>query len=100
MSAVRRRKRAIQPPVEPKHPSIRGPSSVPTTSPPSSSPLPIGKSDFLGRALWVCLALIVAIVVVYAPVRQYGFVSLDDPQYVSENPNVLGGLTWPGVSWA
>src|SRR5262249_26131651 len=24
----------------------------------------------------------------------------DDPIYVSENPNIAGGLTWPGVVWA
>jgi len=37
---------------------------------------------------------------VYAPVRQHGFVNLDDAQYVSDNPAVSGGLSGRGVSWA
>jgi hypothetical protein len=36
----------------------------------------------------------------YAPVRNFGFVSLDDPQYVSANPIVSQGLTWDGFRWA
>jgi tetratricopeptide (TPR) repeat protein len=47
------------------------------------------------------LAILVALVLmVYAPVRAYDFISFDDPSYVSENPHVAGGLTWAGVSWA
>jgi hypothetical protein len=52
------------------------------------------------RGAWIALALIALIVVVYAPVRHYGFVDLDDPQYVSENPFVANGLTWATVKWA
>jgi Tfp pilus assembly protein PilF len=33
-------------------------------------------------------------------VRQFEFVSWDDPLYITQNPNVLGGLTWHGISWA
>ncbi len=29
-----------------------------------------------------------------------GFVNLDDPEYVTRNPYVLGGLTWPDMRWA
>jgi predicted TPR repeat methyltransferase len=36
----------------------------------------------------------------YAPVRDFGFISMDDPQYVSANPIVGQGLTWRGVGWA
>jgi len=50
--------------------------------------------------MWACLALIVATVTVYAPVRHYDFVLWDDPTYVSENPRVAAGLTLQGVSWA
>jgi Tfp pilus assembly protein PilF len=44
--------------------------------------------------------LMAAIVIVYAPVRHYDFVQLDDPKYVSENPHVSQGLTFPGLVWA
>jgi Preprotein translocase subunit YidC len=52
------------------------------------------------RGAWISVALVVLILLVYAPVRHYGFVDLDDPQYVSENPFVANGLTWAGVKWA
>jgi protein O-mannosyl-transferase len=39
-------------------------------------------------------------VIVFAPIRQYDFVSWDDTYYVTENANVRAGLSWPGVSWA
>jgi Flp pilus assembly protein TadD len=58
------------------------------------------KSVFSGSAFWVSLILVVAVLVVYAPVRQYGFVTVDDPIYVSSNPTVSGGLTWSGLAWA
>jgi 4-amino-4-deoxy-L-arabinose transferase-like glycosyltransferase len=45
-------------------------------------------------------ALVVLVLAVYAPVRGHGFVNFDDTQYVSENPHVVAGLTWPAVKWA
>ena len=58
------------------------------------------RSTFSRAGLLLCLGLIALTVAVYAPVRHYPFVSLDDPQYVSANPNVAQGLTWAGVQWA
>src|ERR1051326_2925699 len=46
----------------------------------------------------ILLVLITAFA--YAPVRHYGFVNYDDPQYVALNPNVTAGLTWRGLEWA
>jgi tetratricopeptide (TPR) repeat protein len=51
-------------------------------------------------AIAVMALLITAIVIVYAPVRHYDFVQVDDPKYVSENPNVAQGLTLPAIVWA
>jgi protein O-mannosyl-transferase len=45
-------------------------------------------------------ALVAATCLVYAPVRHYGFVEVDDPLYVSENPHLAGGLTADNVGWA
>src|SRR6185369_6290024 len=57
--------------------------------------------SFHGAAGFALLAGIAAITIaVYAPVRNFGFVSLDDPQYVSANPIVAQGLTWRGFGWA
>jgi protein O-mannosyl-transferase len=46
------------------------------------------------------LALVAITLSVYAPVRHFDFVPLDDPLYVSENPNIAGGLTPQAVAWA
>jgi Flp pilus assembly protein TadD len=34
------------------------------------------------------------------PSVRFGFIGYDDPEYVSRNPHVLGGLTWENVRWA
>ncbi|HSC27663.1 MAG TPA: tetratricopeptide repeat protein [Vicinamibacterales bacterium] len=57
-------------------------------------------SRALGPALWICLGLIAANLIVFGPVVRHGFINLDDPQYVTENRHVLGGLTWQSLAWA
>ena len=46
------------------------------------------------------MALAVVTLAVYAQVAGHGFVSYDDPDYVSGNPYVRAGLTRAGLSWA
>ncbi len=48
----------------------------------------------------IALALAALVAAVYAPVRHFDFVQLDDPAYVTENPRVLRGLTLDGAAWA
>jgi tetratricopeptide (TPR) repeat protein len=48
----------------------------------------------------IAVGLMVLVAVVFAQVRQFGFTSLDDPQYVSANPVVREGLSLAGVRWA
>ncbi len=48
----------------------------------------------------IAAALAALTIAVYAPVRHHGFVSIDDPAYVTENPMVSRGLTVDGVVWA
>jgi len=64
----------------------------PDVAPPSPSPF--------RSALWISLALVIATLVVYAPMRHYDFVDFDDPLYVSQNPHLTGGLTAANVAWA
>ncbi len=56
------------------------------------------------RSLWAVIgisAVLVAVVaVIYAQMRSFGFISLDDPQYVTANPLVRAGLSWSGAEWA
>jgi tetratricopeptide (TPR) repeat protein len=51
-------------------------------------------------AIWIALALAALTIAIYAPVRDAGFLSFDDPQYVTENPHIARGLTWSGIRWA
>ena len=78
----------------------RGPSTLRGSGRVASSPVPLCRPLLLPTSLWICLGLIAFTVFVYAPVRHYGFVDFDDPQYVTENSHVLLGLSWNGMSWA
>ncbi len=48
----------------------------------------------------ISLVLALATLVLYWPVTWHGFITLDDNQYVTSNPQVQAGLTWAGVKWA
>ncbi len=48
----------------------------------------------------VCLLLAIATLAVYWQVRNHGFVSCDDPVYVTNNPCVRSGLTPQGIRCA
>src|SRR5437867_11400311 len=50
-----------------------------------------------GPLMAVAIALVVAVAVVYAPVRHASYCFLDDPLYVTMNPFVRGGLTFAGL---
>src|SRR5215472_184454 len=50
--------------------------------------------------LWICVGLLVAVFAVYAQVGTHAFINFDDPIYVTENSQVLAGLTLNGVIWA
>ena len=50
--------------------------------------------------IWIALGLGFVTTAVYAPVRHYDFISLDDPSYVVDNPRVRAGLTWDSFVWA
>jgi tetratricopeptide (TPR) repeat protein len=53
------------------------------------------------RSPWLpALALAALVIAVYARTWTFGFVNLDDLQYVVDNPQVLRGLTWNGTGWA
>ena len=54
----------------------------------------------LASRWWICLALGLITLGVFWPSLTYDFLSYDDQAYVTENPHVRAGLTWPGVVWA
>src|SRR5512141_326444 len=61
---------------------------------------PVGPRSPRGPVMLAAGGLLVLIAVVFAPLRHAGFISLDDPQYVTNNLRVASGLTWDGVKWA
>ena len=58
------------------------------------------KSAERRKILLLALALAVATMVLYLPALRNGFVSLDDPDYVTQNGHVQQGLTAASVKWA
>jgi len=53
------------------------------------------------RQTWlICLGLALAVLAAYAPVFSAGFITYDDPVFVTANPHVRGGLSWAGFIWA
>jgi tetratricopeptide (TPR) repeat protein len=53
-----------------------------------------------GRTALVAAALCLLVAAVFWRAGGFGFVDLDDPRYVLENPQVRAGLTWSGFRWA
>lgn len=65
---------------------------------------PPPKQAFLSKPLipevLISLFLITATLAVFWPVKNFDFLTLDDEEYVTENPHVQAGLTAKGVLWA
>jgi tetratricopeptide (TPR) repeat protein len=74
--------------------SLKGTTDTPNGSAPALT-LPS-----LRQVLWFAAALAAITVFVYAPVRHFGFIPIDDPSFVSENTHVAGGPTWSAIVWA
>jgi Flp pilus assembly protein TadD len=62
--------------------------------------IPQRSSQARGRVAGIVALLGLAILLVYAPAVHHPFLVTDDPEYVTENTEVLRGLTLPGVRWA
>lgn len=58
------------------------------------------KSTSERRTLLLGVLMAAATLVLYLPVTGYGFVGLDDDQYVYENPWVSSGLSWSTIRWS
>jgi tetratricopeptide (TPR) repeat protein len=49
---------------------------------------------------FISAAIVTATLVAYEPIRHNGFIDYDDNTYITENPNVKGGITRDSVIWA
>ena len=52
------------------------------------------------RTVLACVLLSAVTLAAFWPIIHNDFVSYDDRDYVTENPHVLGGLTWANAGWA
>jgi len=52
------------------------------------------------RNIYICLLLAGITLVAFWPVTKLGFIVLDDPEYVTDNPNIQHGFTADSVVWA
>src|SRR5881394_2671459 len=52
------------------------------------------------RPVFISLLLILATAAAYWPLSFCGFLSIDDPLYVTNNPHVFHGLSADSVHWA
>ena len=50
--------------------------------------------------LGISLFLLVAVLAVFWPLQDHGFVNFDDSTYICNNSQVRNGLTWHGLVWA
>ncbi|MGB7581438.1 MAG: tetratricopeptide repeat protein [Sedimentisphaerales bacterium] len=50
--------------------------------------------------LLISSAIVITTLVAYEPIRHNGFVSYDDASYITENPNVTGGISLQSIKWA
>ncbi|MGD0551369.1 MAG: tetratricopeptide repeat protein [Sedimentisphaerales bacterium] len=48
----------------------------------------------------ISISLVAATLAAYEPIRHNGFVNYDDSGYITENPNVTGGITQQSFKWA
>src|SRR5262245_34391159 len=63
-------------------------------------PTPNNAPDTRANILILCVLLVAAVLAVYFPVSSFGFTNFDDPNYVTQNPRVLTGLTFGNILWA
>jgi protein O-mannosyl-transferase len=50
---------------------------------------------------WLIAALLALVTIgLYCPATGFDFLNYDDPEFVTANPHVQGGLNWEGIKWA
>ena len=52
------------------------------------------------RRITICLLLAAAVFLAFSPVLRNQFTGYDDPDYVTNNPHVVSGLSAANIAWA
>jgi tetratricopeptide (TPR) repeat protein len=80
--------------------AMAGAGRKPAKSRPQNHAAPAAYAASHKTAMWVAVVMAALVLFIYDPVRHYGFLSYDDPEYVSENAHIISGVTVRGVAWA
>jgi Tfp pilus assembly protein PilF len=67
---------------------------------PISTPTDQFLSKKLGKYLPLCLFIILITLLVYGQVREFDFITWDDPLYVTANFHIQTGFHWDSIRWA
>jgi hypothetical protein len=60
----------------------------------------MGKKENKNRPVLICLVLAITAFAVFYQVHSFEFITLDDPHYVFNNPNVQAGINLQTIKWA
>ena len=60
----------------------------------------MNETEYRRGTIWVGIVLVVITLAVFGRGCANDFVFYDDPQYITENPRVLGGLSGDNIRWA
>jgi protein O-mannosyl-transferase len=52
------------------------------------------------RTATACVLLFAGTLLLFCRATRFGFINYDDPTYLTDNPQVQGGLSWAGLRWA
>src|ERR1022692_1683922 len=79
---------------------VRGPKHQDATSRPASSFI-LHPSSFTRIPWWLMPMLLVLVTLaLYWPATGFEFLNYDDPDFVTSNAHVRGGLSWEALRWA
>lgn len=65
-----------------------------------SSVQPVAAAPPACVPLLVSIGIAVLCCIVFGKAGRFGFTNFDDQDYVYENPEIISGLTWHGITWA
>lgn len=67
---------------------------------PAASPVPVANEKLTRLyAIVISILLLLGVIFVFAQVRTFEFLGIDDGEYVTENAAIKSGLSWSTVKW-
>lgn len=73
---------------------------APQRSRAKSKKITVNQTSNRTKIVWLCLVLAALVAVTFLPCLNNGFVTYDDPDYVTKNVRVQSGISLSGIQWA